>query len=67
MIFLMIMTLWAMIQQVFFDWSGFGDADGNLLLFGLGSIILVFALWILLEAFQSLRNDKSDEPKDKAM
>lgn len=67
MIFLMFMTLWAMIQQVFFQWSGYGDSELNLLLFGLGAVILVFALWILAEAVQSLRSDKPDEPKDKAM
>jgi len=67
MIFLMFMTLWAMIQQVFFDWSGYGDSDLNLLLFGLGVVILVFALWILAEAVQSLRSDKPSDPKDKAM
>ena len=32
-LFLLVMTLWAMGQQVIFTWSGFGDADRNLLLF----------------------------------
>jgi carbon starvation protein len=50
MTFLLIMTVWAMTQQVVFNWSGMGDADGDLLLFSLGAIILGFALWILLEA-----------------
>jgi carbon starvation protein len=50
LVFLLFMTLWAMIQQVFFDWSGFGETDGNMLLFIFGAIILSFAIWIVLEA-----------------
>ena len=53
MLFLLVMTLWAMGQQVIFTWSGFGDADRNLLLFIFGSLIMVFTLWILLEASRS--------------
>ncbi|UCZ53831.1 carbon starvation protein A [Bacillus shivajii] len=65
MVFLMIMTLWAMGQQVIFQWSGLGDAEMNLLLFFLGAVILVFAAWIILEAFSSLRNNKRYDPKDE--
>ncbi|MDX8366939.1 carbon starvation protein A [Cytobacillus sp. IB215665] len=54
MLFIIIMTLWAMIQQVVFQWSGYGETDANLLLFILGGVILVFAFWILLIAFSSL-------------
>jgi carbon starvation protein len=50
MIFLLFMTLWAMTEQVFFQWSGLGNADANWLLFGFGSIILGFTVWIFLEA-----------------
>jgi carbon starvation protein len=50
MTFLLVMTVWAMTQQVVFNWSGLGAADGDLLLFSLGAVILCFALWILLEA-----------------
>jgi carbon starvation protein len=50
MAFLLTMTVWAMIQQVVFDWSGMGGATGNPLLFVLGAVILGFATWILLEA-----------------
>jgi carbon starvation protein len=50
LIFLLFMTLWAMINQVFFEWSGIGGNDGNLLLFFLGAVILCFACWIVLEA-----------------
>lgn len=55
MIFVLFMTLWAMCEQVFFDWSGWGESDGNLLLFIFGSIILSFALWIILEAVNLVR------------
>ncbi|MDX8360136.1 carbon starvation protein A [Cytobacillus sp. IB215316] len=54
MLFIIIMTLWAMLQQVVFQWSGYGESDANLLLFILGGVILVFAFWILLIAFSSL-------------
>jgi carbon starvation protein len=64
MVFLLFMTLWAMINQVIFEWSGLGEADGNMLLFGFGAIILVFAIWILLTAFSALRNNKIDSDFD---
>ncbi|WP_246938514.1 carbon starvation protein A [Bacillus pinisoli] len=60
MVFILTMTVWAMVQQVFFQWSGFGETDANLLLFILGSIILVFAIWIVLTAFKEL--SKKDDP-----
>lgn len=50
MVFLMIMTLWAMGEQVLFEWSGYGGGDPNFLLLFLGSIILGFACWILIES-----------------
>jgi len=56
MVFLLTMTVWAMIQQVVFNWSGMGEADTQWLLFILGAIILGFALWILLEAVRLFRN-----------
>ncbi|MDI5883270.1 carbon starvation protein A [Cobetia amphilecti] len=56
MVFLMIMTLWAMVQQVVLDWSGMGSNDPQWLLFTFGSLIMVFALWILLEASRSLKS-----------
>ncbi len=62
MIFVLFMTLWAMTEQVFFDWSGWGDTDGNMLLFVFGSIILGFALWIILEAIHLMR--RFDKDKD---
>ncbi|WP_096187050.1 carbon starvation CstA family protein [Evansella halocellulosilytica] len=63
--FLMIMTLWAMGQQVIFEWSGLGDTEMNLLLFLLGAIILAFAVWIILEAFASLSNNKRHKSEDE--
>src|SRR6056297_2300200 len=50
MIFLLFMTLWAMTEQVVFQWSGYGETDGNLLLFSFGAIILGFTIWIFVEA-----------------
>jgi carbon starvation protein len=63
MIFIMFVTLYAMFQQVVFEWSWIGN-DSNTLLFVLGSIIFVFAVWIVLTAFSALRG-KVDLPEDK--
>ncbi|MDZ7719217.1 MAG: carbon starvation protein A [Balneolaceae bacterium] len=57
LVFLLFMTLWAMIQQVFFDWSGLGSTEGNMLLFIFGAIILSFAVWIVLEALFLFRKE----------
>jgi carbon starvation protein len=54
MVFILFMTIWAMVQQVIFEWSGLGATDANLLLFIFGSIILVFAIWIVLTALKEL-------------
>ncbi|WP_226666461.1 carbon starvation protein A [Metabacillus litoralis] len=54
MVFILFMTVWAMVQQVVFEWSGLGGTDTNLLLFIFGSIILVFAIWIMLTALKEL-------------
>lgn len=63
MIFVMFMTLYAMFQQVHFEWSWFGS-NSNMLLFILGAVIFVFAVWITLTAFSSLRG-KSDSTMDR--
>jgi carbon starvation protein len=55
MLFVFFMTIWAMVQQVVFTWSGMGDKDGNMLLFVFGSLILGFSLWIILEAIQTFK------------
>jgi carbon starvation protein len=57
MIFLMVMTLWAMVEQVVFDWSGYGPSDSNILLFVFGAIILGFSIWIILEAIAIIRKE----------
>ncbi|MEC5425149.1 carbon starvation protein A [Virgibacillus sp. C22-A2] len=62
MIFLMFMTLYAMFQQVAFEWSWMGN-NSNMLLFVLGAIILVFAVWIILTAISALTG-KHDLPVD---
>jgi len=62
MIFVMFMTLWAMFEQVLFEWSWFGS-DPAMLLFVLGSIIFVFAVWIVLTAFSALTR-QMDTPDD---
>ncbi|MFD2628196.1 carbon starvation protein A [Oceanobacillus kapialis] len=59
MIFLMFMTLYAMFQQVVFEWSWVGN-DANTLLFILGAIIFVFAVWIILTAFNVLTRPNSN-------
>ncbi|MEQ8524241.1 carbon starvation protein A [Gracilimonas sp.] len=61
MIFLLIMTLWAMTKQVVFDWSGYGEAEGNMLLFIFGAIILGFTVWIVLEAIALARKMANEE------
>ncbi|MFA9558381.1 carbon starvation protein A [Evansella sp. AB-rgal1] len=67
MVFLLGMTLYAMILQLVTEWSFFAGDKPNLLLFVLGSIIFVFAFWILLEAVFALGKKPPAEPKDKAM
>lgn len=60
MIFLLFMTLWAMTEQVVFQWSGWGEAEGNLLLFFFGAIILGFTVWIFLEAVLLFQKGSDD-------
>lgn len=62
LIFVLFMTLWAMVSQVVFDWSGLGESDGNLLLFSFGAVILGFAIWILFEAVVIIRKISSGDP-----
>ncbi|WP_221568883.1 carbon starvation protein A [Alkalihalobacillus sp. TS-13] len=62
MVFVLFMTVWAMGKQVIFEWSGAGAADTNVLLFIFGALILGFALWIIIEAFQVL--SKKQDPSD---
>ncbi|WP_271400689.1 carbon starvation protein A [Salinicoccus roseus] len=60
MIFLMFMTLYAMFVQVFFEWAWYADGS-NLLLFVLGAIIFVFAIWIVITSIQALTGKFDDE------
>ncbi|GAA0613859.1 carbon starvation protein A [Virgibacillus siamensis] len=62
MVFVMIVTLWAMFQQVILQWSWFGS-DPSTLLFVLGAIIFVFAVWIILTSFKTLTGSM-DNPID---
>lgn len=62
MVFVMIVTLWAMFQQVILQWSWFGS-DSSTLLFVLGAIIFVFAIWIILTSFKTLSGG-GDKPID---
>ncbi len=64
MIFLLFMTLWAMVEQVVFEWSGYGETDANLLLFTLGAIILGFTLWILIESASLLLKSEKISRKE---
>ncbi|GAK03822.1 carbon starvation protein A [Geomicrobium sp. JCM 19037] len=57
MIFLLVMTMYAMILQITTEWL-FTRPDGDLLLFVLGSIIFVFAAWICIEAITLFKNEK---------
>lgn len=56
MLFLLIVTIWAMVQQVFTEWMGHAD---KMLLFVFGAIILVFAGWILLEAIRMFNSNNN--------
>ena len=58
MIFLMAMTLWAMVEQVIFDWSGYSGNETNMLLFVFGAVILGFTIWIILEAVTLIRKEQ---------
>ncbi|WP_110113330.1 carbon starvation protein A [Bacillus sp. CGMCC 1.16541] len=67
MVFVLTMTVWAMVQQVVFQWSGIGDTDANMLLFILGGMILAFVFWILLEAFAVFSKKEPTPPVDSNM
>lgn len=67
MIFVLLMTLWAMGEQVIFDWSGLGEQDMNFLLFAFGSLILCFTLWIMLEALNLLRSYRDKPANEKRL
>src|SRR5699024_8090648 len=64
MIFVMFMTLYAMFKQVIFKWSWMGSEE-NVLLFTLGAIIFVFAVWIVLTAFSVITRKTDYDCKSK--
>ncbi len=66
MVFVFFMTLWAMIQQVVFQWSGYGGGELNMLLFGIGGLILIFVFWIIIEAFSAFSRN-NPPPLSKEM
>ncbi|SFL50017.1 carbon starvation CstA family protein [Salibacterium qingdaonense] len=65
MIFLLFMTIWAMVSQVVFEWSWLGQGDAQLVLFGFGALILGFAVWILCEAVTLFQKDRSRSQSDQ--
>ncbi|MFB1081835.1 carbon starvation protein A [Jeotgalibacillus sp. JSM ZJ347] len=62
MVFLMFMTLYAMISQVFTQWAWWNEQSSTLL-FVFGALILGFALWICLTAISTLMS-KNQTPID---
>ncbi|MBO8156133.1 MAG: carbon starvation protein A [Bacillaceae bacterium] len=64
MIFLLFMTLWAMTSQVFGKWNVFGGSEPSGLLFTFGSIIWIFAIWILIEALILFNKKDKELPTD---
>ncbi|MDZ5710941.1 carbon starvation CstA family protein [Jeotgalibacillus haloalkalitolerans] len=62
MVFLMFMTLYAMISQVFTQWAWWNEQSSTLL-FVFGALILGFALWICLTAISTLMS-KNQTPLD---
>ncbi|CAM3816973.1 carbon starvation CstA family protein [Alkalicoccus chagannorensis] len=60
MIFLLFMTMYALFQQVVFQWAWWAEGT-NMLLFIFGAINFVFALWIALTAFAALAKGDGDE------
>lgn len=65
MLFLLVMTVWAMGQQVFTEWAIFWGNDPDLLLFIFGAIILGFALWVIFVSLSILiRDNHKQTPLD---
>ncbi|KHE67823.1 carbon starvation protein A, partial [Halobacillus sp. BBL2006] len=65
MLFLMFMTLWAMIDQVLTEWAPWAEGS-DWMLFSFGAIILVFTFWILLTAISALRKGNRDSVQRSA-
>lgn len=63
MLFLLFMTLWAMVQQVLFTWAWWGT-QSNSLLFIFGAIIMGFAIWIVITALTALGSNNQPRIDD---
>ncbi|PPA69887.1 carbon starvation CstA family protein [Jeotgalibacillus proteolyticus] len=63
MIFLLVMTLYAMFIQVITQWSWWGS-NSNSLLFIFGAIIMGFAIWIIITAVSALRSTDRLDPNE---
>ncbi len=50
MVFLLVMTTWAMIMNLIRYWT-----ENQLLLFGVGGLVFVLELWLILEAYAAVR------------
>ncbi|GAB4074547.1 carbon starvation protein A [Barrientosiimonas marina] len=51
--FMLIMTIYAMTRQLLFDWMGIGGSESlDPLLAGLGALILIFTIWVIIEAIR---------------
>ncbi len=61
--FIMVMTLYAMYLQVFTQWAPWA-AQSDWLLFILGAVVFVFAIWIVLTAISVLRKEKDNKLKN---
>lgn len=57
LVFLLSMTVYALFVQLGTFWS-----DANWLLFGLDLVILVAAVWVIVESVSAMRSAKSDGP-----
>ncbi|MBM7552564.1 carbon starvation protein A [Thalassobacillus pellis] len=65
MIFVMFMTLYAMIDQVFTQWAPWVEGS-DWMLFTFGAIILIFTFWILLTAFSAIMSNKDGKIEKSA-
>ncbi|SFF67193.1 carbon starvation protein [Halobacillus alkaliphilus] len=65
MVFLMFMTLWAMITQVLGEWAPWAGGS-DWMLFTFGAIILIFTFWILLTAASAIFKSDRDSVQKSA-
>ncbi|PBB05106.1 carbon starvation CstA family protein [Salimicrobium humidisoli] len=65
MMFLMFMTLWAMVSQVLTDWAPWVEGS-DWLLFIFGALIMVFAIWITITAISVLMKEDGNKVEKSA-